>query len=242
MTVLVTIATLLLCASVPTPPGQAESSQQHSTTQQEKGRQSESGVTLKGDSNKPEANASRAHADNKDENTLNTIYQVSAPIVAIVGFGTLILVWKQIRVLRGIERAQVDLDFVPVGGFSYKVQLSNYGKSIATLTAYNLIHATYPLATKHLSPEAALAIFEDTIPMHSILGPGLTQKDWNIYDLRNFLTEEALTKHDAQVVISGLIEYKDIFGKRHETEVVYRFRVLPASAQVIPLWEYGKNT
>jgi hypothetical protein len=242
MAILLTVATLLLC--IPSPPvsnENAASKLRDAVTQQTKNEPTPiaSAASLSHTGN---SETSKNSATTEPEGSLYKVYLVSGPLIVIVTVATVILVWRQIRVMRQVERAQVDLDFVAAGGFSYKVLLSNYGKSVATLTAYSLIHATYPLTATHLTPETALAKFEDKIPLRAILGPGILQREWTTYDLRQFLPMEALSNSNTQVIISGLIEYEDIFGRHHQTEVVYRFRVLPASPQVVPLWEYGKNT
>jgi hypothetical protein len=219
MTILVAIATLLLFTPLPPPltQGNVQSNKPE--------------VAVASKSVPEQNNSPRGHSD-----FLNTVL---ACIGVVVSSGTLILVWRQIQVMRGVERAQVDLDFVPAGTYSYIVKLSNHGKSIAIITSYSFIHAAYPILTTQFNPDEALKKFEDGWAMYAMLAPNTKSRDWLTHDLRQFLGEETVKRPDLKIVISGVVEYIDIFGKRHETEVVYH-HISQTPARVVPLWEYGR--
>lgn len=172
---------------------------------------------------------------------LNTIYLICAPIIVFIGVGTGILVWKQVNVMRSAERAQLDLDLVMNAYIvhTYDVQLSNHGRSIAIVTAYRFTHDSFPIAATDLKPEHALTHYEETWPMHAMLQANIPRKDWHTHDLRKTIGETSgALGDDRKIIISATVEYRDIFGKNHRTEVVYRY--LPFSRELKPLWEYGE--
>jgi hypothetical protein len=239
MTALIAIATLLLCVQ-PQPSNQSKIQKENEPGRQKQSAESKSTVAVGGDSQNPNPKSGTQGSSAPKDDTLTKIYLASGAIAAAVSIGIFILVWKQISVMRGIERAQVDLDFLSSGQYTYTVMLSNHGKSIAIITCYSFIHASYPLVAKDLRPDEALAKHEDGWSMYAMLPPSTPAKNWMSYDLRTDLGEETLNNPDRQTIISGLVEYTDIFGKGHETEVVYRYSF--PSRKLEPLWQYGKFT
>jgi hypothetical protein len=238
MTILIAIATLLLW--IPTPPVSNDSAanrQQQDVAKQQTKNEPTPCVSTKSATDTENSKTSKKDAASQPQGSLYVIYLMSGPLVVIVTVGTGILVWRQIRVMRRVERAQIDLDF-DVSNETYQVLLSNHGRSIAIITAYNFVHASFSLTTIELDPEEALCKFEDGWRMHAMVPPNIKQQRWYQHDLKSTLGEE-IRKSDRQIILSGTVEYVDIFGKRHETEVVYRYIRTPPE-HLRPLWEYGK--
>jgi hypothetical protein len=237
MTALIAIATLLL--SVPVPPlTQYKAQEKSDIAQRDKTEEPQSGVARKSDYCKPHSTSK--HENNTNQNNgLGLLNTVVASVGAVFSIGTLVLVWRQITVMRSSERAQIDLDF-DVSTYTYNVLLSNYGKTIAVLTSYTFIHASFPLVATNVEPENALTWKEETWPMHAVLQSNVLQKRWYLHDFRQTLGLEVATRTDRQIIATGAVEYLDIFGKKHRTEVVYQYTISPPNIK--PLWEHGEYT
>jgi hypothetical protein len=238
MTILVAVAALLL--SIQTPPvrnSSAANRQQRDVAKQQTQNEPTPCVSAKSETDTDNSQTAKKDAAAQPQGGLYVIYLMSGPLIVVVTVGTGILVWRQIRVMRRVERAQIDLDF-DVSNETYQVLLSNHGRSVAIITAYSFIHASFSLTTMELDPEKALCKFEDEWPMHAMVPPNIKQQRWYQHDLRSTLGEE-IRKSDRQIILSGVVEYVDIFGKTHETEVVYRYIRTPPE-RLKPLWEYGK--
>jgi len=143
-------------------------------------------------------------------------------VVAVFQFGAMIAQFvaarRQAEYLRSAERAHIDLDFVG-NKEVFTVMIANYGKSIANIVEYRFSHAVYALGVVDLSVGNASTIFEDVLPMNQVLPPTGPKEFWS-FDIKNIFTEET-RKNAPRVVLRGLTVYIDIFGKTHETEVLF---------------------
>jgi hypothetical protein len=244
MTALIAIATLLLCVPIPQSE-QQQSNDESALTTEPQSRETIPPVAVNGSTAQVNSTADKKQttaqeqSQTQERDLIITAYYISGPLALIISFATGILVWRQIRALRTIERAQIDLDLA-VNHYTYTVLLSNHGKSIGIITAYRFSHASHAIDASKLSVETAVKIFEDEWPMYAMLPPGINQREWHTHDLRTSLGEQTLKEADQQIIDRGEVEYRDIFGKMHETEVVYRYRLSPPELK--PIWEYGKFT
>jgi hypothetical protein len=223
MTVLLTIATLLLCIPVP-PQNQLLSGQQNSVANQEKSNQSNCAVACKSSCGNKQASKNESQAPNKNRDTLDTIYKVSSPIVAIVGVGTLVLVWRQIRAIHNSERAWLLVTGGTVErsthGMHARFDLKNWGKSPARITS-GFIKTCTIKDLKELGERLKAAPGTDC---NDIDGRPIAPTETAILQLSSRASSEEdtlISKGKLTLIFLARITYEDIFSRKHVTQICY---------------------
>jgi hypothetical protein len=233
MAVLVLIATLLLC--VPTP----QSEQNQSVHNGALPTQSQSGkavpvITLNSQSTQPNRASNTDHSQTQlqmpQRDLITTLYYISGPLVFIVSFATGILVWRQIRAIRRIERAWLGVGLV---------KIPKEGRTFVEYrpTADSTFVHPFLLAKNHGKTPAWIIdwkIWCETTDIYSeggIVKPRFKFKPRKIkggitmigageereFSLTGMLKGRVEQKPGTILQFYGFVRYRDIFGKTSKT-------------------------
>jgi hypothetical protein len=189
----------------------------------------------------PQAQNSKAKSDDSDAESKSWTYRaylISGPFVVVVTIGTLILVWRQIRAMKQIERAWLVVTTEPPhtmvkakgrswfeNGFGFDWYIRNCGKTPAFITRIGArLHRVEALIDLHKEP--LIEKFEsfphgmsigptETIPWYTFASPEdkqpITSEEWKDFNEGKFCW-----------VGYGIVQYKlSIDSKIRETRFCY---------------------
>src|SRR6266403_1902883 len=145
--------------------------------------------------------------------------------------------------LKSAERVHVDVEFASIraGSSLHRFNVTNFGKSPATVIVYTFARHHFPVAPNKQLPESLDALgnwIRERRVVNQMLpvGPNVTVLE---FDISHYLSDEQRSGKE-MALYSGSITYRDIFGDEHETEVVYSYQ--PSSSSLINQPRYNRYT
>ena len=146
---------------------------------------------------------------------------------------------KSADALMSSERAHVDAEFTPLekGAARHHLNVTNYGKSRAEVLKFSMAHISLKKGGEWPAqlPEGNVLERRKLNQMLPV-GPKVPILE---FDMRHYFSNEEISGDQAGL-LQGRIDYLDVFGKDHYTEIVYRYVQDRAELENVPA--YNKYT
>ena len=148
-------------------------------------------------------------------------YVVISGLLGAISLGTLVILWRQTNVSHNAERARLDIIFELFGDPetpTFQFNVDNSGRSAAHVMDYTLYHESVPRNNDvYTEPGSKTPVviseFRNAI-LHKEKGA----------TLRSLSSHTVFSKEErAGNCVTGVVKYIDIFNKRHQTRIVYKF-------------------